>query len=285
MLLVSAEKGGCVSHTVGGGPAAEASPQHAPFELPPGEAITNNIKLTAGSKTTQQFLLHASDYVSWICTEDFGYTIDFSVKLWARHPHSQVQCVNKPLKLVGVDRSRLVTEKARGTAFQGYLDLSGEHAECLSACNSATEEPVAILVLEMDNVFSFFMEKAVTVQVSKRAKAQATQSSHRSLSMGRLTDASGRLADVEASPSARSDATSGLAGSRGSRGSGSNLERRAISQSFRVEDHRVARLRGLLREALRLCPDDGAREHLLAAQAQIEEYAQQEVEEDSGPLS
>ena len=77
-----------------------------------------------------------------------------------RHPHSQVQCVNKPLKLVGVDRSRLVTEKARGTAFQGYLDLSGEHAECLSTCNSATEEPVAILVLEMDNVFSFFMEKA-----------------------------------------------------------------------------------------------------------------------------
>lgn len=281
MLLVSAEKGGCVSHTVGGGPAAEASPQHAPFELPPGEAITNNIKLTAGSKATQQFLLHASDYVSWICTEDFGYTIDFSVKLWARHPHSQVQCVNKPLKLVGVDRSRLVTEKARGTAFQGYLDLSGEHAECLSTCNSATEEPVAILVLEMDNVFSFFMEKAVTVQVSKRARPQGTQSSHgRSLSMGRLTDASGRLADVEASPSARSDATSGLAGS------GSNLAReRAISQSFRVEDHRVARLRGLLREALRLCPDDGAREHLLAAQAQIEEYAQQEVEEDSGPLS
>ena len=42
------------------------------------------LRLTAGSKTTQQFLLHASDYVSWICTEDFGYTIDFSVKLWAR---------------------------------------------------------------------------------------------------------------------------------------------------------------------------------------------------------
>lgn len=45
MLLVSAQKGGCVSHTVGGGSAAEASPQHAPFELPPGEAITDNIKL------------------------------------------------------------------------------------------------------------------------------------------------------------------------------------------------------------------------------------------------
>ena len=44
MLLVSAQKGGCVSHTVGGGSAAEASPQHAPFELPPGEAITDNIK-------------------------------------------------------------------------------------------------------------------------------------------------------------------------------------------------------------------------------------------------
>ena len=48
------------------------------------EAVGLELRLTAGSKTTQQFLLHTSDYVSWICTEDFGYTIDFSVKLWAR---------------------------------------------------------------------------------------------------------------------------------------------------------------------------------------------------------
>ena len=48
------------------------------------EAVALELRLTAGSKATQQFLLHASDYVSWICTEDFGYTIDFSVKLWAR---------------------------------------------------------------------------------------------------------------------------------------------------------------------------------------------------------
>ena len=43
------------------------------------------MRLTAGSKTTQQFLLHASDHVSWICTEDYGYTIDFCVKIWSRH--------------------------------------------------------------------------------------------------------------------------------------------------------------------------------------------------------
>lgn len=70
--------------------------------------------------------------------------------------------MNKPLKLLGVDRSRVVTEKGRGTAFQGYLDLSGEHAECLSSLsNVATdEEPVGILALEVDNAFSFFTEKA-----------------------------------------------------------------------------------------------------------------------------
>eukprot|EP00438_Fugacium_kawagutii_P001707 Skav202849 [mRNA] locus=scaffold2311:84312:87391:+ [translate_table: standard] len=185
---------------------------------------------------------------------------------WARHPHSQVQCVNKPLKLLGVDRSRVVTEKGRGTAFQGYLDLAGEHAECLSHV-ATDEEPVGILALEVDNAFSFFTEKAVTLQVSKRAKASPAtkrESTGRSFSMGRLTDASGRLADAEGSPST-SDSASFLIGSR----SGSL-------------DHRVTRLRGLLREAVRLCPDEGAREHLLAAQAQIEEYAQHMESDETG---
>lgn len=73
-----------------------------------------------------------------------------------------MKCENQQLTLVGVDRSRVVTEKARGTAFQGYLDLSGEHAECLSSTDKGdnAEEPVAILVLEIDNSFSFFVEKA-----------------------------------------------------------------------------------------------------------------------------
>ena len=141
-----------------------------------------------------------------------------------------MKCENQQLTLVGVDRSRVVTEKARGTAFQGYLDLSGEHAECLSSTDKGdnAEEPVAILVLEIDNSFSFFVEKAgqilwrvqqmvqfssifkvsrslemvwtwtldtrsfeaskaVTLQVSKRAKQPAAQASTagRSLSMGR----------------------------------------------------------------------------------------------------
>ena len=63
----------------------------------------------------------------------------------------------------------MVTEKARGTAFQGYLDLSGEHAECLSSTaeGNNAEEPVAILVLEIDNAFSFFVEKAGAKFVEK----------------------------------------------------------------------------------------------------------------------
>ena len=64
MLLVSAEKGGCVSHTVGGGPAAEASPQHAPFELPPGEATIKNVKL----RGHLWFLVPINCW--WRCCED-----------------------------------------------------------------------------------------------------------------------------------------------------------------------------------------------------------------------
>lgn len=82
-----------------------------------------------------------------------------------------MKCENQQLTLVGVDRSRVVTEKARGTAFQGYLDLSGEHAECLSSTDKGdnAEEPVAILVLEIDNSFSFFVEKAGQIFVESAA--------------------------------------------------------------------------------------------------------------------
>ena len=179
-----------VSHTVGGGPAA-ASPQHAPFELAPGEAMKDQIRsgsadrmelcarLVAGSKAVQQFVLRASDYVSWICTEDQGYTFDFCVKISAKQPHSQVRCVNQRLKLVGVDRSRLVSEKSRGKAFQGYLDLAGEHAGCLSQVE--TEDPVALLQVEVDNSFSFFTEKSITLQVSRRMTTVKSTRSVKSL--------------------------------------------------------------------------------------------------------
>ena len=47
------------------------------------------LRLEAGSRSSQQFLLHALDYVSWICTVEDGYTVDFAVKLCSRKPHTQ----------------------------------------------------------------------------------------------------------------------------------------------------------------------------------------------------
>ncbi|CAE8673264.1 unnamed protein product, partial [Polarella glacialis] len=59
------------------------------------------------------------------------------------------------------------------------------------------------------------------------------------------------------------------------------------SSASLTDDVRLNRLRSLLREALRLCPQAllGAREHLQAAQARIEEYAAEVApEEDQNPL-
>ncbi|CAE8728513.1 unnamed protein product, partial [Polarella glacialis] len=124
---------------VGGGPAAEVrsgrSPQQAPriprqaspssgseaqgrswgsaapppVDLEVGEVL-ETLQVEAGAKCAQRYVLQGNEYVSWVCSVKDGYTIDFSVKVCCRRPRSEVQCVGRPLRLVGVDGSRVVSD-------------------------------------------------------------------------------------------------------------------------------------------------------------------------------
>eukprot|EP00931_Biecheleriopsis_adriatica_P089210 TRINITY_DN63379_c0_g1_i1.p1 TRINITY_DN63379_c0_g1~~TRINITY_DN63379_c0_g1_i1.p1 ORF type:complete len:341 (+),score=72.65 TRINITY_DN63379_c0_g1_i1:99-1121(+) len=340
MLLVSAEKRGFVSRPVGGGSAAEGSirsPQQQqripnmrspnlvsvgkaqswgsnappPVELEAGEVFREIIKLDAGAKSAQQYVLQSDEYVSWECVVSDGYTVDFSVKVCAKRATSEVQCVGRPLKLIGVNNSRVVSEVRRGASFHGYLDLAGEHAECCSS-NAAT-----VLVVEIDNGFSYFRQKEVVLRVSKRGSSSKSgaecdeskvldESSEPAAAAEETPDLplapqesseepepNGMCDSVHTSaetpPPASSPPSSEVPSPKSTPPPRVSFLQRgsAGSSSCLAEDARLSRLRSLLKEAVRLCPQDAsaARDHLLQAQARIEEYAEEVREEDLGPLS
>ena len=277
MLLVSAENRGCVSRAVGGGPAADTSTSSAAIDVPAGELVRDNFQLEAGAKITRQVVLRAGEYVSWVCSVQDAYTVDFVVKLSSRRPQ-EVRCVDRPLRLVGVDKCRVVQERERGTVFQGYLDLVSEHAECVK--QSDVSGPVATLHLEVDNGFSFFTAKEVMLQVSKQTVRDSGQADG---VMHPKEDPETRDSEPEEPAAARPasspvSVSSALVSSAQSRPS-------VLTQCS--GDFRLGRLQALLRDAIRLCPADAmaAQEHLLAAQARLEEYAQQAADDDLGPLS
>ena len=208
-----------------------------------------------------------------MCTVQDGYTVDFVVKLSSRRPQ-EVRCVDRPLRLVGVDKCRMVQDRERGAVFQGYLDLVGDHAECVKQDDSG---PVATLHFEVDNGFSFFTAKEVMLQVSKqRVRDSVTSAPPPEVAP---TDARAKK-EKPFDPSSSSAPTIAsvpvVAQSRPS----SLLAQRS-------GDLRFGRLQALLRDAIRLCPAEAeaAQEHLLAAQARLQEYAQQVADDDLGPLS
>mmetsp|Transcript_1222 Transcript_1222/g.2881 ORF Transcript_1222/g.2881 Transcript_1222/m.2881 type:complete len:270 (+) Transcript_1222:66-875(+) len=269
MLLVSAEKKGCVSRAVGGGPAAEGSTSTGAIVLPAGELVRDIIKLEAGARSTRQVALQAGEYISWVCTVQEAYTVDFGVKLSSRWPQ-EVRCVDRPLKLVGVDKSRVVKERERGTTFQGYLDLVVEHAECIR--QGGAEGPVAMLLFEIDNGFSIFTGKEVALQVSKQT-IRETQPVPNGATVSAPHVPVTTPAET-AAPGAQPGAQTGPV--------------LAIRPVASLSDLRLSRLQALLKDAIRLCPAGAtaAQEHLAAAQVSLEQYAQQaEEEEDLGPLS
>ncbi|CAE7942312.1 unnamed protein product, partial [Symbiodinium necroappetens] len=272
MLLVSAENRGCVSRTVGGGPAAGSSMGCVAIDLPAGELVRDTMQLEAGAKATRQVLLRKGEHVSWVCTVESSLTLDFMVKLSSRRPQ-EVRCADRPVRLLGVDKCRMVKDRERGSVFQGYLDLFGEHADCVK--QSDTCEPVATLYFEMDNGFSFFTAKDIVLQVSKQT-LRTTQAHQTDASVPVPGPASSEdsMEPVQSEPAASASAST-------------SQSRPCSLLTQRSGDLRFGRLQTLLKDAIRLCPADAsaALEHLLAAQARLQEYAQQAAEDDLGPLS
>ena len=70
----------------------------------------------------------------------------------------------------------------------------GEHAGCL---RQESEDPVALLQLEVDNGFSFFTEKSVTLEISRRMTKVKSAKSLKSLDTSPLSrrSVSGRVED------------------------------------------------------------------------------------------
>ena len=198
------------------------------------------------------------------------------VKLSSRRPQ-EVRCVDRPLRLLGVDKGRMVKDRERGSVFQGYLDLFGEHADCVK--QSDTCEPVATLYFEMDNSFSFFTAKDIVLQVSKQTlrTTQTHQTPDASVPAPVPTSSEDSMEPVQKEPTA----------SAASASASTSQSRPCSLLTQRSGDLRFGRLQTLLKDAIRLCPADAsaALEHLLAAQARLQEYAQQAAEDDLGPLS
>ena len=242
--------------------------------------VRDTLELEAGAKATRQVLLRKGEHISWVCTVQSSLTVDFMVKLSSRRPQ-EVRCVDRPLRLLGVDKCRMVKDRERGSVFQGYLDLFGEHADCVK--QSDTCEPVATLYFEMDNSFSFFTAKDIVLQVSKQTlRATQTHPTHPTpdASNASVPGLPGPVSSDESMEPAQNEPAASTA-------SASSQSRPCSLLTQRSGDLRFGRLQALLKDAIRLCPTDAsaALEHLLAAQARLQEYAQQAADDDLGPLS
>jgi len=314
MLLVSAEKRGSVSRPVGGGSAASAegstrSPQQQhplprptaqdpstsssgrswgssappPIDLDAGQEHSESLVVQAGAKASQRYVVRSRDHISWVCKVKDGYTVDLVVKVCVSSPKSEVNLQGRPLKLVGVDKSRLLSERERGTTFHGCLDLAGEHADCLvSAPDCDDQAPLAVLVVEIDNTFSYFTGKDVLLQVVRKAHAapvvRVLADSPAVVAPAEPAAACGPVETAAASPA--STEVVSVPEDPFSRTLGQSSPCPS-SASLLQDDVRLTRLRTLLKEAMRLCPPDcSAREHLAAAQAKLEDYAEVHCAED-----
>ena len=234
--------------------------------------VRDTLQLEAGAKATRQVLLRKGEHVSWVCTVESSLTLDFMVKLSSRRPQ-EVRCADRPVRLLGVDKCRMVKDRERGSVFQGYLDLFGEHADCVK--QSDTCEPVATLYFEMDNGFSFFTAKDIVLQVSKQTlRTTQTHQTDASVPVPGPASSEDSMEPVQSEPAASASAST-------------SQSRPCSLLTQRSGDLRFGRLQTLLKDAIRLCPADAsaALEHLLAAQARLQEYAQQAAEDDLGPLS
>merc|ERR1719362_1394564 len=133
-----------------------------PVDLEAGNDAVETLKLQAGHRSVKRFPLGPTDRITWNCTVAGGHTIDFCAKVAVHGGRSAVRCDGKRVQLVGVDSSRMVSERERANEIRGFLDLNGEHAGCVPCTKPGGElEGTAVLVLEMDNSFSYFTSKDV----------------------------------------------------------------------------------------------------------------------------
>eukprot|EP00927_Polykrikos_kofoidii_P007085 TRINITY_DN12893_c0_g1_i1.p1 TRINITY_DN12893_c0_g1~~TRINITY_DN12893_c0_g1_i1.p1 ORF type:complete len:332 (-),score=59.56 TRINITY_DN12893_c0_g1_i1:113-1051(-) len=143
--------------------ASDQPSTRAADDLEAGSARVETLSLFAGGQTTRQYQLDDGDKISWECFVADGYTIDFGAKVSVNQTRSEVALEGRRLNLVGVDKNRVVAEVERNATFHGCLDLKGEHAGCVPHGASA------VLVLTIDNSFSFFTGKDVWLRVTKTA--------------------------------------------------------------------------------------------------------------------
>lgn len=297
MLLVQ-EKGRdesqkAVAHTVGSPHLVPVSPQ-VPTVMPPvadGSAYGNDalppvelgvgetreeFSIKARAKLSRRYILQGNECLTWVCSVFDGYTIDLSAKVSVQRGSSKVMLGGRPLNLVGVDSSRVVSEKERGGSPSGYLDLGGEHKGCVDLDGP---DGSAVLTIEMDNSFSYFTGKSLRLRITKTLQGQDLKPQARSFASlapvaAKLvaatvpaTTASSKASPTESASPTRGESPSVLGGSCAS----------AAGQGFASieEEDPLVRLRSHVVEALRLCPSDAPalREHLRAAQVHVSEYS------------
>lgn len=154
--------------SAGGGDADGGSAVVRPVSLVEGDAPLETLTVAAASVWQRAYLLEGGERVSWELRVLEDYDAIFS---------SRVSCSGLQQ---GADRSREVTERERGGEFQGFLDLGKEHSDWLQALGAApggspsaaaSGGAAAVLVLELDNYYSYFTGKKVELRISKRRSA------------------------------------------------------------------------------------------------------------------
>ncbi|CAE8691792.1 unnamed protein product [Polarella glacialis] len=150
--------------------------ERSPTELAEGEGPTEKIEILAAARFARKLLLDGHERITWNIQVLDGYDIFFSAKV-IQDQRSEILCEGHRVGLRGVDRSRVVAERTRGTHFSGQLDLSLEHAGCLG---DAAGGGRPYLQLEFDNYFSYFTPKTITLQQSKSASAAPDVESYNS---------------------------------------------------------------------------------------------------------
>lgn len=245
-----------------------------PVELGVGET-REEFDIKAGAKLFRRYILHGSECVSWTCSVLDGYTIDLCAKVSVHRGSSKVMLGGRPLNLVGVHSSRVVSEKERGISPSGYLDLGSEHKGCVDI---GGPDGSAVLSLEIDNSFSFFTAKNLRLRITKTLQGQELKPQSRSTALEQQEQA-------VIAPTAAMNSSKGSAAGSPLRSDETPFGAICAPVGSTVEDP-LCRLRCLLAEALGLCPSDAPslREHLRAAQTHVSEHATN-AEREHAPAS
>lgn len=285
MLLISEEeKGSTSASAVGGGAAAMKSPKQSnislsspvpksvmpavPEEAPLPERLLGgdtreSFRVEAGLHRVFRYAIEAGDRIEWDCFVADGLTIDLIVKVACTRGRSGVDVGGRRVRLVGVDRSRVVSERDRRTAFRGRLDLSGEHADCFGGPLCSSDGSALTLTVEFDNSFSYFACKAVDLRLTATKRAP--------FGLGLLAEKAPEPAPAPRAPQVslceRADLAAGTGG----------------ADDDDTGDE-ISRLRKALAEATRHCPADATmvQGHLRAAQKALTVYM--DVANASSPL-